>query len=157
MVTQSVLGWTSLQPARSLCSSLSVCLSVSEQRSGLNVMAEDQRHRKEERKTEGEKERSCLPCSLGDSALASLQFTCTGLPKAAASQAVVPRLDSHWMGGAPPAPRATQQYFIGSGLASSWSSTSDWFRFCSLIQTFSLDPGTSCVFIWTHLLMLSLF
>lgn len=26
-----------------------------------------------------ERERSCLPCSLSDSALASLQFTCTGL------------------------------------------------------------------------------
>lgn len=51
--------------------------------------------------------------SLGDSALASLQFTCSGLPKAAASQAIVPKLNSHWMGGAPLAPRASQQYFIG--------------------------------------------
>lgn len=65
------------------------------------------------RERERERERSCLPCSLGDSALASLQFTCTGLPKAAASQATVPKLASHWMGGALLAPRAAQRRSIG--------------------------------------------
>lgn len=59
-----------------------------------------------ERKTD--RGRSLL-CSIGDSALASLQFTCTGLPKAAASQATLRELDSDWMGGAPLA----QQPFIG--------------------------------------------
>lgn len=70
-------------------------------------MARDQR---EGRGGEGEieKQRTCLPCSLGDSALASLQFTCTGLPKAAASLATAPKLGSHWMGGAPLAPQAAQ-------------------------------------------------
>lgn len=81
---------------------------------------------REERETEIEEremenESSCLPCSLGDSALASLQFTCTGLPKADASQAIVPKLDSHWMGGAPLARQAAQQYFIGLKQASCWS------------------------------------
>lgn len=65
------------------------------------------------RERERERERSCLPCSLGDSALASLQFTCTGLPKAAASQATVPKLASHWMGGALLVPRAAQRRSIG--------------------------------------------
>lgn len=36
---------------------------------------------------EEEREISCLPCPLGDSSLAPVQFTSTGLPKAAASQA----------------------------------------------------------------------
>lgn len=77
-------------------------------------MARDQREREKLiKEREMRREGSCLPCSLGDSALASLQFTCSGLPKAAASQAIVPKLNSHWMGGAPLAPRASQQYFIG--------------------------------------------
>lgn len=118
MVTQSFLGWTSLRPVHSLCLSLfsiylliSFNLSLSRrkgggQQKGLNVMALEQREkggggRERDRKNERKRERSCLPCSLGDSALASLQLTCTGLPKAAASQATVPKLASHWMGGAP--------------------------------------------------------
>ncbi|CAJ1084550.1 Hypothetical predicted protein [Xyrichtys novacula] len=56
------------------------------------------------------------------------RFSCTGLPKAAASEAIVPKLASHWLGGAPQAPQAAQQLFIGLVRASSWSSTSDWFR-----------------------------
>ncbi|KAK5864181.1 hypothetical protein PBY51_001142 [Eleginops maclovinus] len=35
--------------------------------------------------------------SLGDSALAPLQFTCTALPYAAASQAMGPELHSGWL------------------------------------------------------------
>ena len=115
-------------------------------------MAQDQRERererrrgKEESETEIETQRTCLPCSLGDSALASLQFTCTGLPNAA-SQAIVPKLDSHWVGGAPLAPQAAQQRFIGLARASSWRSTSDWLKSTVLLykgfavaETLSMD------------------
>lgn len=67
-------------------------------------MAWDQREKgmRERGDCEEEREISCLPCSLGDSSLAPVQFTSTGLPKAAASQATVPVLAPHWMGGAPP-------------------------------------------------------
>lgn len=37
----------------------------------------------------------------------------SSLPKAAASQAIVPNLGSDWTGGAPLAPQAVQQCFIG--------------------------------------------
>lgn len=144
MVTQWFLGRTSLQPVHSLYLSpfslylfisLSVSLGERQHQEGLNVMAQDQRERKEGvRNWDGGRERSCLPCSLGDSALASLHLTCTGLPKAAASQAIVPKLGSHWMGGAPPAPLAAQQRFIGSVRANSWSSTSDWLRSTALLH-----------------------
>ncbi len=87
-----------------------------------------------ETRERGGRERSCLPCSLGDSVLASLQFACTGLPKAAASQAIRLKLGSHWMGGAPLVPHAAQQCFIGLVKAGSWSSPSDWLGSTALLH-----------------------
>lgn len=42
-----------------------------------------------------ERERNCLPCSLGDCALAGVQFTCARLPNAAASERWLAELCSY--------------------------------------------------------------
>lgn len=65
----------------------------------------------------------------------------------------MPKLTPHWMGGAPMAPLAEQELFIGLVQASSWSSTSDWFERTGLqhkavmvAETFPWLHGAMCVY-----------
>lgn len=80
-------------------------------------MAQDQREGRRRRERWGvwgggvQKEREVVYLALLVTLL--LWLLSSSLPKAAASQAIVPNLGSHWTGGAPLAPQAVQQCFIG--------------------------------------------
>lgn len=142
-MTQSFCYWTLLLLEHNLYLSpvlyLSVCGREAEEVAKCHGMGSERGNYRKDGERNGSKaegrvceaDRTCLPCSIGDTALAFLQFTCTGLPKATASQAIEPVQRSDWTGGGPLAQPAAQQHFIGSVWARRWISMCDWLKTCT--------------------------